>query len=185
MRTVGSASLLDVFLDHTLWEEPLKQVDCLISFQDLLCRWGIRIIFNSFKALSFVFLGVSYVFIEHKDTAALQLLSADHSPSEEYLQNGILGLSKKTIELIALGYGHSFDHGISLLAVPHEYHVLELLRSVSSLLGILSSTALNFLDISLVSICPPMTARLVISSLGEQEGVQLVVLQEFLAQIIR
>jgi hypothetical protein len=173
-----------MLLDHTLWEEPLKEVNCLISFQDLLSRWRIRIVFNSFKSLAFVLLGVSYVFIEHEDTAALQLLSADHSTSKEYLQNGILGLSEQTIELIALGYCHGFDHGISLLAVPHEYHVSELLRSVS-LLGILTGTALDFLDISWVTIGPTMTARLVISSLGEQEGVQLVVLQEFLAQVIR
>ncbi len=130
-----------------------------------------------------MFLGVSYVFIEHKYTAALQLLSADYAPSKEYLQNGILGLSEKTIKLIAFGYSHCFDHSIGLLAVPHEYHVLELLRSVG-FRGILTGTTLDFLDISWVTI-GPMTARLVISSLGEQEGVQLVVLQQILTQIIR
>ena len=91
------------------------------------------------------------------------------------MQSRCRSLREQTIELIALGYCHGFDHGISLLAVPHEYHVSELLRSVS-LLGILTGTALDFLDISWVTIGPTMTARLVISSLGEQEGVQLVVL---------
>ena len=66
-----------------------------------------------------MFLGVSYVFIEHKYTAALQLLSADYAPSKEYLQDWILGLSEKTIEFITLGYSHCFDHSIGLLAVPH------------------------------------------------------------------
>jgi hypothetical protein len=100
--------LLLILLDSNLREQPLEQIHCFISFDDLLNARLVRILPNSLVLgrllglLAFQSLFVDDI-LEHENVTTLELLVFDHASREEHIEARILSLLQILIECVSLG----------------------------------------------------------------------------------